>query len=232
MSAHRVGTTLLAVAAELCEPEQMDAIILPLVADIQFETLACRNASPAVRGWVRARGYLAFFKAITLTVVLPHGRVPLKSRLFGWLRLLLAIPVALAATLAAHVGVGRELSYLVYNLGGPKEALYGEVWLVKVLVSPFMSAALFWTLYLFAPRERRRPVAFGALILIGLWGGSLLFAEVVLSWPPADGWGLALVFALWLGGVLSYWAARRLWRAEAVSGLDSIAAQVTHGSDR
>ena len=60
-----------------------------------------------------------------------------------------------------------------------------------------MAAALFWTLYLFAPKHRRSSVAVAALVVIGLWGGLMIFGAV-MPWPRVHSWLFGIGLALWL----------------------------------
>lgn len=211
MSASRVGMTLLSLARRVCEPEAIDTVALPIVADIQFEAQVVAHRSRVVRGWTRVRGYSTFFKAIGLTVLLGHGRNPMTSQAFTWLRLLLAIPAALLVTLGVQLAAMRLFGVALVH-PGPRLAnglvLMEGVNSVKIVSSPFMSAAFFWTIYLVAPRHRRAPVAIAALIAIGLWGALMVFGSVVPG-PQFHGWLVGIGLALWLGGGLSYWLARR-----------------------
>lgn len=217
MSASRLGTTLLSLAARVCDEQSVDAIALPIVADIQFEAQAHAHRSRLVRGWTRARGYTAFFTAIALTILIGHGRNPMQSKALGWLRLLVAVPAALLVTLVVQYGVGALFSTVLVH-PGPRLAnglvVVEGIWLAKVASSPFMAAAFFWTICLVAPLNRRRPVALAALIVVGLWGALMVFGAV-MAWPRFHGWLFALGLALWLGGAFSYWLARRLLRPVA-----------------
>jgi hypothetical protein len=78
-----------------------------------------------------------------------------------------------------------------------------------------MAAAFFWTIYLVAPRHRRSPVAIAALLAIGLWGALMVYGAVVPG-PQFHAWLFGIGLALWLGGGLSYWLARRNPRARPV----------------
>ena len=217
MSTSRLGMTLLSWAARVCEPESIDTVALPIIADIQFEAQANAHRPLLARAWTRVRGYTAFFKAIALTVLLGYGRNPMQSKALGWLRLLLAIPAALLITLVVQYGA-TALFWRVLVHPGPRQVnglvFLEGVNLVKVVISPFMAAAFFWTMYLIAPRHRRAPVALAALVVIGLWGGLMLFGAV-MPWPRFSVWLFALGLALWLAGALSYWLARRLLRPVA-----------------
>jgi uncharacterized BrkB/YihY/UPF0761 family membrane protein len=217
MSACRLGTTLLSVARRVCEPESIDTVAVPIVADIQFEAHAVAHRSRMVRAWTRVRGYAAFFNAIALTVLLGHGRSPMKSQAFAWFRLLIAIPAALVVTLGVQLATTRLFGTMLVH-PGPRLAnglvLAEGINSVKVVCSPFMSAAFFWTIYLVAPRHRRRPVALAALVAIGLWGALMVFGSVMPG-PQFHGWLFGIGLALWLGGGLSYWLARRLRKPEA-----------------
>jgi hypothetical protein len=196
----------------VCDEQSVDAVALPIIADIQFEAQAHAHRSRLARGWTRARGCSAFFKASALTILLGNGRNPMQSKALGWLRLLVAIPAALLVTLLVQFGA-TALFWRVLVHPGPRQVnglvfLEGDN-LVKVVISPFMASAFFWTMYLIAPRHRRAPVALAALIVVGLWG-ALMILGAVMPWPRFHGWLFALGLALWLGGALSYWLARRL----------------------
>jgi hypothetical protein len=212
MTATRLGLTLLSFAERVCDPESIDTVVLPIVADLQFEAQINAHRSPVARTWVRASGYAGFFKAIALTIVLGRGRNPMKSRALGWLRLLLAVPAALLVTLLVQLATMRVLGMMLVH---PGERLANGLVLVegintvKIISSPLMSAALFWTLYLVAPSHRRPPVAIAAISVIGLWGGLMVFGSL-MPWPRFHSWLFGIGLALWLGGGLSYWVARRL----------------------
>lgn len=218
MTTSPVGAILMAWARRFCPAQDFEMVALPIIADIQFETAAQAHRSPLVRGWTRLRGILAFSKALTLTVLLNNGRGGMHSKAFAWLRLLVAIPAAVLVSFAVQVGVGRGLSYLVYSVGGLTLGRGGEFggWLAKLIMTPFMAAAFFWTLYLIAPGNRRRPVAVAALVIIGLWG-ALMVTGSVTPWPRFHGWLFAIGIAGWLAGTLSYWLTRR-GRAIAAAG--------------
>jgi hypothetical protein len=206
MSARRIGAILLSLAGQVCQPDTVEAVALPIIADMQFEAEASAHRSLLTRAWVRGNGYLVFFKAIALTVLLGQGRNPMKSAAFGWLRLLLAIPIALLVTAGVQLAATRFFGMMLVHQNG--HVLEG-VTSVKIVSSPFMAAALFWTLYLIAPPHRRSPVAVGALIVTGLWGGLMMFGALA-PWPAFHGWLFGIGIALWLGGGVSYWLARRL----------------------
>jgi hypothetical protein len=207
MTAARLGLTLLSLAKRVCDPESIDIVVLPIVADLQFEAQINAHRSPVARTWIRASGYAGFFKAIALTVMLGRGRNPMKSQTLGWLRLLLAIPAALLVTALVQLATMLLFSMVIVHRAEGSPYLEG-VNTVKVFCSPFMSAALFWTLYLVAPTHRRSPVAVAALIVIGLWGGLMVFGSL-MAWPQFHNWLFGIGLALWLGGGLSYWLARR-----------------------
>lgn len=210
MTTSPVGTTLMGWARRICPVQDFEMVALPIIADMQFEAAAQAHRGPLLRGWIRLRGVAAFSKALALTVILNSRRDGMNSKAVAWLRLLVAIPAALVASLAVQVGVGRGLGYVLYSVGGLTLGRGGEFggWLVKLLITAFMAAAFFWTLYLIAPRHRRRPVAVAALVVIGLWG-ALLVTGAVTPWPRFYGWLFAMGLAGWLGGVLSYGLARR-----------------------
>lgn len=212
MSANRLGMTLLSLAGRVCGPESIDTVAVPIIADIQFEAQANAHRSGLARAWIRVRGYTVFFKAIGMTVLLGHGRSPMAPRAFGWLRLLLAIPAALLITMGVQLATMRMFGAMLVH-PGPRLAnglfLAEGINSVKVVSSPFMSAAFFWTIYLFAPRHRRPPVAIAALLVIGLWGALMVWGSV-MPWPRFHSWLFGIGLALWLGGGHSFWLARRL----------------------
>jgi hypothetical protein len=207
----RLGMTLLAFAERVCETESIDTVVLPIVADIQFEVKASAHRSPLARAWVRARGYGSFFNAIALTVLLGCGRNPMNSKALGWVRLLLAVPLALLVTAGVQLAATRLFGMMLMH---PGERLASGLVLLegvnttKVVSSPFMSAAFFWTMYLVAPPHRRSPVAIGALIVTGLWGALMVFGSVMPG-PGFHSWLFGIGMAHWLGGGVSYWLARR-----------------------
>lgn len=141
----------------------------------------------------------------------------MQSKAVGWLRLLCAIPVALLVTLVVQYGAGHLFARVLVH-PGPRLAngvvLMEGVWLVKVVISPFMAAALFWTIYLVTPPQRRAPMTVATLVVIGLWG-SLMVLGSVMPGPQFNGWLFAMGLAIWLGGALSYWLVRRLLRPVA-----------------
>ncbi len=101
----------------------------------------------------------------------------MKSSTLGWVRLALAIPAALLVTLLVQMAATRVFGAMLMH---PGERLANGLVLVegvnmtKIVSSPFMAAALFWTLYLVAPKHRRSSVAVAALVVIGLWGGLII----------------------------------------------------------
>ena len=175
MTASRLGMTLLSVATQLCEPESIDTVVLPIVADLQFEARASSHRSAVARAWVRLRGYVGFFKALALMAMLGQWRKPMKSSTLGWVRLALAVPAALLVTLLVQMAATRVFGAMLMH---PGERLANGLVLVegvnttKIVSSPFVAAALFWTLYLVAPKHRRSSVAVAALVVIGLWAGT------------------------------------------------------------
>ena len=212
MNSRRLGTTLLSVAASLCDDEFVDAVALPIVADIQFEAEASAHRSLLPRAWVLARGCFVFVETIALAALFGRGRNPMRSQSFGWLRVLLAVPIALLVTAGVQRAAMRLFGMVLMH---PGERLANGLVLVegvnttKIVSSPFMAAALFWTMYLIAPERYRSPIAVGALIVTGIWGG-LMMLGAVMPWPRFDSWLVGLGLALWLGGGISYWVARRL----------------------
>jgi len=212
MTPQRIGTMLVCLAQQVCESDSVEAVALPIIADMQFEAQANAHRSLATRAWVRSNGYLVFFKAIALTVLLGQGRNPMKSRSFGWVRLLVAIPLALLVTAGVQLAATRLFGMMLMH---PGERLPNGLVLLqgvnatKVVISPFMSAAFFWTMYLVAPPHRRSPVAIGALIVTLLWGALMVFGSVMPG-PGFHSWLFGIGVALWLGGGISYWLARRL----------------------
>ena len=135
----------------------------------------------------------------------------MKSSTLGWVRLALAIPAALLVTLLVQMAATRVFGAMLIH---PGERLANGLVLVagvnttKIVSSPFMAAALFWTLYLVAPKHRRSSVAVAALVVIGLWGGLMIF-RAVMPWPRVHSWLFGIGLALWLGGIVPYWLSHR-----------------------
>src|SRR5262245_3766960 len=92
MTTSRVTTVLIAVARRRCTPQDFDAVVLPIIADIHFENAAATQRSTAVRALIHVRGYVALCKAVAFTVVLDCWRNPMHSKGLAWLRMAVAIP--------------------------------------------------------------------------------------------------------------------------------------------
>jgi hypothetical protein len=191
------------LARQCCDPQDLDTFILPMIGDIQFELTSSGHRPLLARTWIRLRGYTAFFHGLALTIVLRQGRSPMHSKALGWLRLLLTIPAALAASFIVQYGAGELFGrFLVHP--GPGGVAEG-IWLVKVITTPLMAAAFFWTMFHVAPPERRKAVALGALVVVAAWG-TVLAAAGVTSASGFHGSLFAMGIGAWAGGLLSYWS--------------------------
>jgi hypothetical protein len=202
-----VGSRLRAWAERHCSPEVLNTLILPVVADLQFEDALWRG--DALSRWVlRCRGYLGIAQALGLHYIC-DGRASVKHSKFALLRLGLMIPAALVAAFAAQIIVGRGLGIVLGVLWRRNITDDWLIWAAKTVTSPFMSAAFFGAMWWVAPPTRRSVVAVGALVAVLLWGGLLIFGAVT-EWPRFHGWLFNMGLALWLGGGVTFWLVRRV----------------------
>jgi hypothetical protein len=211
MRAQRVGARLLRWATRHCNARLVDDVVLPVVADMQFEAVTHDHRSPIVRGWIRFRGCVAFLRALGLAVLVHHGSTSMTPKVLDWLRLLVAIPAALLVTAAVNYSTGLGVHWLLFDIGGlcPGCEDGYRSWLVTPILTSLMTAAFVWTMCLVAPRRRRPPVAIASVILVGIWGG-ILVVGTLAYWPNHNvGGPLAMGLTGWLGGAVAYWLARR-----------------------
>jgi hypothetical protein len=220
MTKHRVGKTLLALARRSCPSHLVDEVVVPIVADMQFESLESVNRSRLMRLWVSGKGYAALIKAVLIAALVLPRRAPVDSKNSGRMRLLLAVPIAVIVTGLVQYLVGSAAGYLLYSVGLATLGEGGEFGgrLAKVTAMGFMALAFFWTVFFVAPAQRRPRVALAALIGLSLVGGLAVF-NAFRPWPEFAGWKFAMGLACLSCAVASYWAASRVGRTGGVADL-------------
>jgi hypothetical protein len=207
-----------------CSPEVLDTLILPVVADLQYED-ARESGNAIVRRFLRVRAYVGLAKALGLHYAI-HGRFRMKDsdvlprpKVIDYVRVCLMIPAALVAVASTQYLLEAGLADLMYLSGAKRDWL---LWAwdttnsspAKVIFPAFMAAALVATLLWVAPpaardefridRRARRAITIGVCALGVLWSVPAVFSSV------HDG-PLMLVRALapWLGGGMAFWLVRR-----------------------
>jgi hypothetical protein len=194
MTPPRIGMTLKAVAKRCCTPQDFDDVALPAIADLQFEVLAHARCSSLVRGWIRVRGYLAFSKALGMTVVHHHWNVDSALWCDGVL-------IAAVIVLATYLRLGGSWwCVITAEMGLPKAILIPIVCQVSLYVSGL------YDLRIVSDRRElfvRSLQALGAtsIVLAGLyyWSPDLLIGRGVFSisvplmFAVIVGWRLAFV---------------------------------------
>src|SRR5262245_61950274 len=190
MTSRRVGTRLIAWAERRCDLQTFEAVVLPMIADMQHEQAAYAHRSLLVRWWSRTRGYACFAYALAAAVLLNGGRIRMYSKVFVWLRVGFAVPLALFLSLVTEFAVSLAFGML-FNYAGLGHST-PAIFTIKVLTSPFIGAAFVATMCLVSPRNLRMPVAVGALVVVGLWGGYLVALSVVPLNTRVSGWLLTM----------------------------------------
>lgn len=208
MTGRRVGTRLLRWAARWCDESDLSSIVFPTIADMQFEDDNYRARPRAVRAWVRVRGYLTFWRALSAVLARQCRRGLSQADASAWLRLVVAAPIAILTASMFQGTAGFGLGATVYYATG-------SVWMVKVVGAPLAAAIFVWTMCLVAPKRRRRPVAVAAMIVIGWWGSVLMLGG--MSAHGGGAWVFSMGAAGTVGGAIAALTALRAGRAVATT---------------
>ncbi len=175
---HPPGAWLLALCARYC-PNLFETVVLPAVADLQYEDRTATSLPG--RLLVRLRAYTSLVVAATSYQTVRRGESAALVLLSG-LRWTLAIPAALAMSLAMqYIGTFyafRGLRFVV----GDHESL---VWMAKTATTPLMAAAFVAALVVMAP-ARKRAVSLTALALVAGWAAMLVAAS--FNGPDSNPW--------------------------------------------
>lgn len=195
------GSWLMRWAERHCSPVVRDGVVLPIVADLQYE------ASQAGTRWLaRATVYLRHYAGLACAMGyhrLTTRRTALANpKLKAGLVWLLVVPVALLASRAAQFAVVRLASMAFYQAAGPQDWITGAS---KSVASVFMGASFVVAVWWVAPR-RKRVVAGVACGVVLLWAGVLISGAVVQGF---NGWLFAMGLSGALGGAVAWGLTRR-----------------------
>ena len=150
------GTWLMRWAERHCSPEVREGVVLPIVADLQYEA-----GQAGSRSFARVAAYLRHYVGLARAMgyhQLSAPRSPgLKSKPAACLLWLLVLPVALLASRAAQVAVVRLASIAFYHAAGPQDWITGAS---KCVASVFMGASFVVAAWWVAPT--RKPAAAAA----------------------------------------------------------------------
>jgi hypothetical protein len=198
------GLRLRRWAERNCSPDVMEVLILPMIADLQYED-TCSHSTTG-RWSHRLRSYVGIFKALALYFFTERAKTMQESK-WSLVRLALMVPAALAASLAVQYVVFQTFGVILYWLGGV--AYVTSPWLGKTLTTPFIGASFVIVMWSIAPTSRKRLVSATAFAIVMLWGGLLVFGSV-FPWRGFHGWLLAMGLSGWLGGTLAFFISRRV----------------------
>ncbi len=252
-SAACVGVRLRRWAERHCSQEVLDALILPVVADLQDEE-AVSQGNALLRWSSRVRNYAGLAKALGLHLAI-YGRFRMSDstpspRLtaLDLARMALMLPLVLVGLASAGYLCQAGLADILYLNGAPG---YRVVWAWNLanswpgnVVSGALLAAMFVAAILWvAPPDHRvhllctpppRAVrvglyAIGALwIVVGIaWGGHWALSDLPY-WPHITFRPLVMGLAVWLGGMTPFWLARRAYRARPSGSQEIRSGQGTH----
>lgn len=223
-----VGVRLRRWAERHCSPEVVDALVLPIVADLQYED-ALDGQNVVTRWFIRVRAYAGLVRALGLHCA-TGGRLRMRESnssrrptLLDSARVVLIALAALVALVATQYLAEAGLADLMYLSGASRDTQMWawnatNSWPGKAVGSALMGAALVTVLlWLFAPLARLitdRDRTAIRTAKIGLCAIAVLSVFVsVFGGPRAVVTGLAP----WLGGGTAFWLARRArHRAKAV----------------
>jgi hypothetical protein len=125
-SAARVGLRLRRWTEQHCSPDVVDTLVLPILADLQYEDAAAQG-NAVVRRFLRVRAYVGLAKALGLHYAI-HGRFRMKDsnvsprpKVIDYVRVGLMIPAALIAAAAVEVLVLRGMASC-WRSAAPTEA--------------------------------------------------------------------------------------------------------------
>lgn len=177
-----------------CAPDLLEGLILPVVADLQFERSKSKNAWE--RGLIHLLAHLGLAKGVALYCVLVR-RGPVQHPIVTALRLGLMIPLALAASLAAQFVFFQGSAAALLAAAGFADWV---TWAAKCCSAPFMAAAFLATTRLVAPPRFRRAASTGALLVVVLWSGFMM-TGAFLGASGFNAWLLALGPSGLAGGI-------------------------------
>ena len=131
------GAWLMRWAERHCSPVVRDGIVLPIVADLQYEA-----SQAGTRWFARAIVYLRHCIGLAQAMGYHHLSArrssALSPKLKAGLLWLLVVPVALLASRAAQLAIVRLASMAFYYAAGPQDWITGAS---KSVASVFMGAA-------------------------------------------------------------------------------------------
>jgi hypothetical protein len=216
MTTRRIGTRLIGWSERLLTPDFVDNLVLPVIADMQFEQEAAAQCPVTVRHWTRLKAYLVFAKALGLGILVKQGRTFMSSNRSTWVRLGLAVPAALGAALAVQYLVGFVFriglqSVLAAPAGlTPNPSLPVAIGLSRTMTSPLIAASFVGIMWLVAPPAFRRITAVVAQVAVIVW---CLYVASVAMQPffveSSRAWLLASMVTGFLGAVFTF---VMLWR--------------------
>jgi hypothetical protein len=197
----RPGTWLIRWAERNCSQELREGVVLPIVADLQYEAgQAGRWSLDRVAAYLRH--YVGLARAMGYhQLSAPRSPVP-KPRPIAGLLWLLVVPVALLASRAAQFAVVRLASIALYHAAGPQDWITGAS---KCVASVFMGASFVVAAWWMAP-TRKPAAAAVAFVVVLLWAGVLIAGALI---PGFNGWLLAMGLSGLLGGAAAWRLTRR-----------------------
>jgi hypothetical protein len=134
---HLPGWRLRRLAERLCSSETLEHVVDPILADLQHEWNEAAGRSGPARGWVCLAGYAAFFKALTLHMLMTasrhlagnaFGATPEERAFYGRAGSATAAALLVQTAIIVFTSTGTGVRSLVYALthqrwpGGPSEA--------------------------------------------------------------------------------------------------------------
>jgi hypothetical protein len=184
----------------------LEALVLPIVADLQYEDSQARRGG-VTRLVTRLRHYIGLASAMGLHDLCDRRASMTQTRLVTSLRWLIMIPAALLASRVTQDVVFQLAGLLLFAAVG-REGWGWTTWAGKCAATPFMGASFVAAVWWLAPVRKAFATAV-ALGVVVLWGGMLMFGAFAQGIADFNGWLFAMGLSGVLGGVVTWWLARR-----------------------
>lgn len=188
-----------------CDRDLLENVVLPTIADLQFED-ATAPPSVAAHWFLRVRAYVGLAQALALHSVTQGSASMDQRKLVTLLRLSLAVPAALLASLAAQPILFQVMSWVLQASVGRAD---WTIWGARCLMFLFMGAGFVAGAWFVAPPTRKPVVMVTAFSLVVLWSAVLMIHYSAYPGPRFYPWYLAMGPSLLLGGTLALWTTRR-----------------------
>lgn len=244
-SGARVGVRLRRWAEEHCCPEVVDSLILPVVADLQYED-AATEGNALGRWWSRMRNYAGLARALGLHLAI-YGRIRMTDytqspRLTAsdLVRMGVMLPLLLVVLASAGYLCKAGLADILYLNGARGDRVMWawsltNSWAANVISGALLAAMFVAAILWAAPPAHRahllstrppRTIRFGLYSLIVLWGlvgvawGGNWAVSASHNWLHFNFRPLVMGLFVLAGGVAPFWLARRACRLHEPAGED------------